>query len=105
MCKTSEKDVSCLVVKKELAGLSFGSKESKMGWKASPTSMVFYDNVKVDKRYLLGQTGKGFNLALDGLNGGRISIASCSLGGATLAMNIASEYAQNRHAFKQPIWE
>ena len=82
MCKTGEKEVSCLVVEKGMEGLSFGANENKMGWNVQPTKVVNFDDVKVPKSNLLGQQGKGFKIALMGLDGGRLNIASCSLGGA-----------------------
>lgn len=82
MCKTSEKDVTCLIVEKDMAGVSFGANEHKMGWNVQPTRVVSFDDVKVPKSNIVGQQGKGFKIALQGLDGGRLNIASCSLGGA-----------------------
>lgn len=82
MCKTGEKEVSCLLVEKDMAGLSFGANEHKMGWNVQPTRVVNFDDVKVPKANMIGKQGQGFKIALQGLDGGRLNIASCSLGGA-----------------------
>lgn len=92
MCKTSEKDVSCILVEKGTPGLSFGKLEDKMGWNASPTSMVLFDNVRVPQSNLLGTEGNGFKMAMSALDGGRINIASCSLGGASYAFDLTKDY-------------
>lgn len=86
MCRTGEKEISCLLVPKESVGLSFGANESKLGWNVQPTRVVSFDDVKVPKSHLIGERGKGFKIALSGLDGGRLNIASCSLGGAAASL-------------------
>jgi alkylation response protein AidB-like acyl-CoA dehydrogenase len=92
MCKTSEKDVSCFLVEKGTPGLSFGKLEKKMGWNCSPTAQVIFDNVRVPKTNMLGKEGNGFKMAMSALDGGRINIASCSLGGSSFAFDAAKDY-------------
>ena len=82
MCKTGEKETSCLLLEKGMPGLSFGANEHKLGWNVQPTRVVSFDDVKVPKENLVGKKGQGFKIALSGLDGGRLNIASCSLGGA-----------------------
>jgi isobutyryl-CoA dehydrogenase len=105
MCKTSEKDISAIIVPSSAAGIVLGKNEKKMGWRNQPTSMVTFDNVRVPQKNLLGKEGEGFKFAMKGLNGGRINIASCSLGGAALALNEAITYAQNRKQFNKALSE
>ena len=92
MCKTGPKEVSCLIVEKNMQGLSFGANEHKMGWNVQPTRIVNFDEVKVPKTNLVGQQGKGFKIALSGLDGGRLNIASCSLGGAAACLETTTAY-------------
>lgn len=92
MCKTGPKEVSCLIVEKNMTGLSFGANEHKMGWNVQPTRIVNFDEVKVPKTNLVGQQGKGFKIALSGLDGGRLNIASCSLGGAAACLETTTAY-------------
>ena len=92
MCKTGPKEVSCLIVEKNMPGLSFGANEHKMGWNVQPTRIVNFDEVKVPKINLVGQQGKGFKIALSGLDGGRLNIASCSLGGAAACLETTTAY-------------
>jgi len=92
MCKTGPKEVSCLVVEKNMPGVSFGANEHKMGWNVQPTRIVSFDEVKVPKTNLVGQQGKGFKIALSGLDGGRLNIASCSLGGAAACLESTTTY-------------
>lgn len=103
MCKTAEKEISAIVVPTNLKGISWGKYEKKMGWRNQPTSMVMFDDVRVPKRNLLGKRGDGFKFAMKGLNGGRINIASCSLGGAALALNEAIEYSKTRKQFGKAL--
>lgn len=92
MCKTNENEISCLLVEKGTPGLSFGKLEEKMGWRSSPTTMVMFDNVRVPERNLINKKGMGFKMAMSALDGGRINIGSCSLGGAALAFDTAKDY-------------
>ncbi|DBA69032.1 TPA: Isobutyryl-CoA dehydrogenase, mitochondrial [Trebouxia sp. C0005] len=86
-----------------MAGLSFGKAEEKLGWNAQPTCAVMMDNVRLPAANLLGSEGKGFNIAMNALNGGRINIASCSVGGAEFCTDVALKYVQGRHQFGKPI--
>ena len=103
MCKTGEKEVSCLMVEDGMEGLSFGANEHKLGWNVQPTRVVSFDDVKVPKENLLGQRGQGFKIALSGLDGGRLNIASCSLGGAAACIESTTEYIKGRKQFGKPI--
>ncbi|WP_019972261.1 acyl-CoA dehydrogenase family protein [Mycobacterium sp. 141] len=92
--------ISAFVVEKGTPGLSFGAQEQKMGWNAQPTAQVIFDGVRVSADALLGGTeGAGFGIAMNGLNGGRINIAACSLGGAQAAYDKALDYVAGRQAF------
>lgn len=96
MCKTGAKEVSCLILEDGMEGLSYGANEHKMGWNCQPTRVVSFDDVKVPKENLLGSQGQGFKIALSGLDGGRLNIASCSLGGAAKSLEIAKDYVKTR---------
>src|SRR3954451_18133973 len=94
--------ISAFVVEKETPGLSFGADEKKMGWNAQPTAQVVFEGVRVPADAMLGGAegeGTGFGVAMNGLNGGRINIAACSLGGAQAAFDKASSYLADRQAF------
>ena len=94
------KGISAFVVDKDTPGLSFGADEQKMGWNAQPTRQVILDGARVSAEALLGgEEGTGFGIAMKGLNGGRINIAACSLGGAQAAYDKATAYLADRHAF------
>ncbi|HQT54944.1 MAG TPA: acyl-CoA dehydrogenase family protein, partial [Phenylobacterium sp.] len=97
------KGVSAFVVEKDQAGVSFGAQERKMGWNAQPTAQVNLDGVRVPEANRLGGEGEGFRFAMAGLDGGRINIASCSLGGAQLALDTAREYLLTRKQFGQAL--
>ena len=97
--------VSCFLVPAESAGISYGRNEDKMGWKSQPTRQVNLENVRVPARYRLGDEGEGFRIAMRGLDGGRINIASCSLGAASAALAQATEYVQTRQQFGQALAE
>lgn len=103
MCKTGEDEVSCLLLEDGMKGLSFGANESKMGWNVQPTRVVSFDDVKVPKENLLGERGKGFKIALSGLDGGRLNIASCSIGGAAKSLELATQYVKHRKQFGKPL--
>lgn len=106
MCRTGEngpKGISTVVVEDGNKGLSFGANERKMGWKAQPTAQVQFDDCKVLFANLLGETGHGFSYAMEGLDGGRLNIAACALGGAQQAMNLALTYMGERRAFGKTI--
>ncbi|OZV65764.1 acyl-CoA dehydrogenase [Brucella melitensis] len=106
MVRTGEdgpKGISTLVVPKDAPGLSFGANEYKMGWNAQPTRTVIFDNCRVPVENRLGDEGVGFKIAMPGLDGGRLNIAACSLGGAQAATAKALEYCAERKAFGQTI--
>jgi alkylation response protein AidB-like acyl-CoA dehydrogenase len=94
--------ISAFVVEKDAQGLSFGADEAKMGWNAQPTAQVIFEDVRVPAEAMLGGAdgeGTGFGIAMNGLNGGRINIAACSLGGAAAAHDKAVSYLADRQAF------
>jgi alkylation response protein AidB-like acyl-CoA dehydrogenase len=91
--------ISALLVPKDAPGLSFGANEKKMGWNAQPTRQVIFEDARVAADALLGEEGQGFRFAMAGLDGGRLNIGACSLGGAQRALDIALAYVKERHAF------
>jgi alkylation response protein AidB-like acyl-CoA dehydrogenase len=95
--------ISTLVVEKGTPGLSFGANEKKMGWNAQPTRAVIFENCRVPVANRLGPEGIGFKIAMAGLDGGRLNIGACSLGGAQGALDRALAYAQERKAFGSRI--
>ena len=97
------KGISCLVIDKDMPGVSFGAKERKLGWNASPTAQVMFDNVKVPVENRVGAEGDGFRFAMAGLDGGRLNIGACSLGGAQRCLDEAVAYTKDRQQFGQPI--
>ncbi len=99
------KGVSTFLVEKGQEGLSFGANERKMGWNAQPTAQVNFDNVRVHESNRVGQEGEGFRFAMMGLDGGRLNIASCSLGGAAFALDTAKAYMETRNQFGKPLKE
>lgn len=103
MCKTGEKEVSCLIIEKGTPGLNFGKDEVKMGWNTQPTKAVLFEDCKVPKENLLGNRGDGFKIAMSGLDGGRVNIASCSLGGAAFCLETATEYIKTRKQFGKTL--
>ena len=99
------KGISAFVVDKDAPGLSFGAQEKKMGWNAQPTAIVQFDDCRVPAANLLGKEGDGFRYAMMGLDGGRLNIAACSLGGARLALETAQEYVASRKQFGKALAE
>lgn len=99
------KGISCLVVDKDTPGLSFGAPEKKLGWNASPTAQVVFDNVRVPVANRVGEEGDGFKFAMAGLDGGRINIGACSLGGAQRCLDEAVQYVKDRSQFGKAIAE
>ena len=97
------KGVSCLVVEKGMAGLSFGAPEKKLGWNASPTAQVIFEDCRVPVENRVGAEGEGFRIAMAGLDGGRLNIGACSLGGAQRCLDEAITYTKERQQFGQPI--
>lgn len=106
MVRTGEdgpRGISTLVVEKGTPGLRFGANERKMGWNAQPTAEVVFEDCKVPVENRLADEGMGFKIAMSGLDGGRVNIGSCSLGGASEALNLARDYIQTRSQFGKPI--
>ena len=91
--------ISCIVVEKGTAGLSFGAPEKKLGWKSQPTAMVNFENCRVPAENLIGSEGDGFKIAMAGLDGGRLNIAACSIGGAEFCLNRTIDYMRERKQF------
>jgi alkylation response protein AidB-like acyl-CoA dehydrogenase len=91
--------ISCLVVEKDTPGLSFGAQEKKLGWKSQPTAMVNFDRCRVPVANRIGEEGQGFAIAMAGLDGGRLGIAACSLGGAQFCLDRTVEYMRERRQF------
>ena len=108
MVRTGEegpKGISAILVEKGARGLSFGAPERKMGWNAQPTAIVNFDDVRVPVANRLGEEGQGFSFAMAGLDGGRVNIASCSLGGAGFAFDTARDYLKARRQFGRALAE
>ena len=106
MVRTGEagaKGISALAIPADLDGIIYGKAEEKLGWNAQPTRQITFDNVKVPVENILGSEGEGFAMAMKGLDGGRINIATCSIGTAQQALNVAKEYMQEREQFGKPI--
>jgi alkylation response protein AidB-like acyl-CoA dehydrogenase len=100
---SGSKGISAIVVPAGSPGLSFGPNEHKMGWNAQPTRQVIFEDVRVPVANRLGAEGDGFPIAMKGLNGGRVNMGACSLGGAQWALDRAVDYVQEREAFGQPL--
>lgn len=97
------KGISTLLIPADAQGVIYGKSEEKLGWNAQPTKLITFDNVRVPQDHLLGEEGQGFTFAMKGLDGGRINIASCSIGTAQQALNTATAYMQERSQFGKPI--
>ena len=97
------KGISAFFVPDGTPGLSFGGLEQKMGWRSQPTRQLNFDNCFISKQNMLGKEGNGFTYAMSGLDGGRLNIAACSLGGAQAAMDATRTYMAGREAFGQPL--
>lgn len=97
------KGVTAMAIPADAEGVSYGKKEEKMGWNAQPTRMVSFDNVRVPVANRLGEEGQGFAIAMEGLDGGRINIATCSIGTAQQALQEAADYVQERRQFNSAI--
>lgn len=97
------KGITCFLVEKGTPGLEFGKKEKKVGWNSQPTRAVLFDQCQVPASNVMGVEGKGFNIAMTALNGGRISISSCSLGAAHKSIELAIEYSKVRNQFGKPL--
>ena len=101
--KIGPKGISAFLVENGKTGLSFGKKEQKMGWKAQPTAQVDLTDCLIDTEELLGEEDKGFQYAMEGLDGGRLNIAAAALGGAQRALEIALDYTKTRSAFGKTL--
>jgi alkylation response protein AidB-like acyl-CoA dehydrogenase len=99
------KGISCIVVDKGTPGLSFGAQEKKLGWKSQPTAMVMFENCRVPASNLIGAEGEGFKIAMMGLDGGRLNIAACSIGGAQFCLDRTIEYMRERKQFGSRLSE
>ena len=108
MVRTGEdgpKGISCLAIEKDMPGVSFGAPEKKLGWHSQPTAALILDNVRVPAENLVGGVGEGFRIAMAGLDGGRINIGACSLGGGQRCLDEALRYTKERQQFGKPIAE
>ena len=108
MARTGEpgaKGITAFLVPADASGLGFGPNEQKMGWNAQPTRQVILDEVRVPAAAILGELGGGFRIAMKGLNGGRVNIAACSLGGAQWALDRAVRYVHERFTFGEALAE
>ena len=106
MTRTSDdgaKGVTCLVIEKDMEGVSFGAQEKKLGWHSQPTAHVNFDNVRVPVENRVGDEGEGFRIAMAGLDGGRLNIGACSLGGAQRCLDEAVNYTKERKQFGKAI--
>lgn len=106
MARTSDdgaRGISCFVVEKGTAGLAFGANEKKMGWNAQPTAQVIFEDCRIPVSNRVGAEGAGFRFAMSGLDGGRINIGACSLGGAQKALDTTLEYTGEREQFGKSI--
>jgi alkylation response protein AidB-like acyl-CoA dehydrogenase len=97
------KGISCLVIDKDMPGVSFGAPERKLGWHSQPTAQVNFDAVRVPVANCVGAEGQGFSIAMSGLDGGRLNIGACSLGGAQRALDEAVAYTRGRSQFGKAI--
>lgn len=97
------KGISCLVIDKDMPGVSFGAQEKKLGWHSQPTAQVNFDGVRVPVANRVGAEGEGFRIAMSGLDGGRLNIGACSLGGAQRCLDEAIKYTKDRKQFGQAI--
>ena len=95
--------ISAFAMPANAEGISYGKKEEKMGWNSQPTRVINFDNVRIPANHLLGKEGEGFKIAMKGLDGGRINIATCSVGAAQGALTQAQQYMQERKQFGKPI--
>ena len=106
MVRTGEdgpKGISCLAIEKDMPGVSFGAPEKKLGWHSQPTAALILDNVRVPAENLVGGEGEGFRIAMMGLDGGRLNIGACSLGGGQRCLDEAIRYTKERQQFGRPI--
>ena len=97
------KGISCIVVEKDAPGLSFGKLEKKLGWNSQPTAAVIFEDCRVPVENLVGAEGDGFTIAMKGLDGGRLNIGACSIGGARACLDASRDYLKERQQFGQPL--
>lgn len=106
MCRTGEegpKGISCLAIERDMPGVSFGANEKKLGWHSQPTRAVILEEVRVPVANLVGAEGEGFRIAMMGLDGGRLNIGACSLGGAQRCLDEAIAYTKDRKQFGHAV--
>src|SRR3546814_208191 len=106
MCRTGgpgAEGISALLVPRDTPGLSFGKKERKLGWNSQPTTAVIFEGARVPVANRLGAEGAGFRFAMMGLDGGRVNIAACSLGGARACLEAATAHLKQRQQFGRPL--
>src|ERR1700710_1645751 len=101
--ETGSHGISAFIVPDGTAGLSFGPLEKKMGWHAQPTRQVIFEDVRIPAANLISSEGDGFGIAMNGLNGGRVNMGACSLGGAQFALDQTVHYLSDRVAFGKPL--
>jgi len=99
----SPRGISCIAIEKDAPGLSFGKREHKMGWNSQPTAAVIFEDCRVPVANRIGEEGDGFKIAMKGLDGGRINIASCSIGAARKCLELARDYMRERKQFGQRL--
>ncbi|MDA0663633.1 MAG: acyl-CoA dehydrogenase family protein [Proteobacteria bacterium] len=106
MVRTGEagpKGISCVAVEKDSPGLCFGAQERKMGWNSQPTAAVIFEDCRVPVANRIGDEGEGFRIAMQGLDGGRLNIGACSLGGAGVCLELARAHLKSRRQFGKPL--
>jgi alkylation response protein AidB-like acyl-CoA dehydrogenase len=102
MARTGEagpRGISCIAVEKGTPGLSFGAQEKKLGWKSQPTAAVIFETCRVPVANRIGKEGEGFKIAMAGLDGGRLNIGACSIGGAQFCLDRTIDYMKDRRQF------
>jgi alkylation response protein AidB-like acyl-CoA dehydrogenase len=97
------KGISCIVVEKDTPGLSFGKLERKLGWNSQPTAAVIFEDCRVPVENIVGTEGDGFTIAMKGLDGGRLNIGACSIGGARACLDASRNYLKERQQFGRPL--
>lgn len=108
MVRTGEegaRGISCLVIDKDMPGVSFGAQEKKLGWHSQPTAALILEEARIPVENLVGQEGEGFKIAMMGIDGGRVNIGACSLGGAQRCLDEAVAYTKERKQFGKAIAE
>jgi alkylation response protein AidB-like acyl-CoA dehydrogenase len=108
MVRTGEdgpKGITCMVIEKDMPGVSFGANEKKLGWHSQPTAQLILEDVRVPAENVVGSEGEGFRIAMMGLDGGRLNIGACSLGGAQRCLDEAISYTKERKQFGQAVAE